>query len=128
MKKLFQINTVCNSGSTGRIAENIARTAAKHGWDNYVAFGRDSQKSQAAKMYQIGTQFSFYLNVLKARFFDNDGFLNSCNTEKLVEYIDTVNPSVIHIHNLHGYYMDMRILFDYIKNKGIPTFLSNMER
>ena len=124
MKKLFQINTVCNSGSTGRIAENIAKIAAVDGWDNYVAFGRNSQKSQAAKMYQVGTQLSFYLNVLGARFFDNDGFLNSANTRKLVKYIDSVNPSIVHIHNLHGYYTDIRVLFDYIKNKGIPTVIT----
>ena len=124
MKKLFQINTVCNSGSTGRIAENIAKTAAMNGWDNYVAFGRNSQKSKSAKMYQMGTQFSFYLNVLSARFFDNDGFLNSANTRKLVECIDGVSPSVIHIHNLHGYYADIRVLFNYIKNRGIPTVIT----
>lgn len=124
MKKLLQINTVCNSGSTGRIAEDLARISSRYGWENYIVFGRNSRKSHIAKMYQLGWKYSSLINASIARILDNDGFLNSKNTQKLICYIDNIKPDIIHIHNLHGYYIDIRILFEYIKTKKIPTIIT----
>lgn len=40
MPKLLQINTVINSGSTGRIAEDIGRIAIANERESYIAFGK----------------------------------------------------------------------------------------
>ncbi len=112
---------MCNSGSTGRIAEDIAKITDAHNWGNHIAFGRNSPPSKVANPYQISSNKQLYFNILQARFLDNDGFLNSANTKKLVEKIDSINPSIIHLHNIHGYYLDLRVLFKYIKEKNIAT-------
>lgn len=53
MKTLLQINTVVNSGSTGRIAEEIGQTAMAQGWKSVIAYGRNERPSQS-ELIKIG--------------------------------------------------------------------------
>ncbi len=50
MKKLLQINSVVNSGSTGRIAEEIGQTAIAAGWESYIAYGRNNQSYRNSEL------------------------------------------------------------------------------
>ena len=74
MPILLQINTVCNSGSTGRIAEEIANFVIQKGWKSYIAYGRGKQLS-ASITYHIGRDQDLLINAFAARLFDNDGFV-----------------------------------------------------
>ena len=102
MPILLQINTVCNSGSTGRIAEEIANFVIQKGWKSHIAYGRGKQLS-ASITYHIGRDQDLLINAFAARLFDNDGFVRRKPTEQLVEYIKEIKPDIIHFHNLHGY-------------------------
>ena len=53
MKKLLIINVTANSGSTGRIAEEIGQTAISNGFDTYFAYGRLARESKC-KLIKIG--------------------------------------------------------------------------
>jgi len=119
MKKLLQINTVCNSGSTGRIAEEIGLLAIKNGWQSYIAYGRGNRPS-ASNKYRIGSNFDMYLNALKTRLFDIEGFTAKQATLKLIQYIQQIKPDLIQLHNLHGYYLNINILFRYLSSVNIP--------
>ena len=50
MPILFQINTVANSGSTGRITEDIGELAISKDWESYIAYGRGKAKSKSNLM------------------------------------------------------------------------------
>ena len=63
MRKILQLNSLVNSGSTGRIAEEIGQLAMKNGWESYIAFGRNDRPSQS-KTIKIGNDS--LLNSLKA--------------------------------------------------------------
>ena len=39
----------------------------------------------------------------------------------LLHFIDRFKPDLIHLHNLHGYYINIRLLFNYIKRHNIPV-------
>ena len=54
MRKILQINSIVNSGSTGRIAEEIGQTAMTAGWESYIAYSRHARKSQS-KLIKIGS-------------------------------------------------------------------------
>lgn len=119
MPILLQINTVCNSGSTGRIAEEIANLVIQKGWKSYIAYGRGKRPSTSIT-YHIGRDQDLLINAFAARLFDNDGFVRRKPTEQLVEYIKEIKPDIIHFHNLHGYYLNLDVLFKYLIASRTP--------
>ena len=68
IKKLLIINSVINSGSTGKISESIGIMANKNGFDTFVAYGRKSNKS-SLKTYRIGNSFYNLIHLIFSRFF-----------------------------------------------------------
>lgn len=117
--KIFQINTTSNWGSTGRIAEEIGLLIKEKGNESYIAFGRYSNPSQS-KIYHIGNKQNFYSHALQTRIFDNHGLASKDATKKLIDYIESIQPDIIHLHNIHGYYLNYKILFNYLSNIEIP--------
>lgn len=117
--RLLQINTVINSGSTGHIAEDINKFCKEKGWECYTIYGRKRTKSCSVQI-KIGNRIDFLFHVVMARIFDNQGLLSFQNTLKIVRFIKKVNPDIIQLHNLHGYYLNYKYLFIYLKKINIP--------
>jgi putative colanic acid biosynthesis glycosyltransferase len=120
MIKVLQINVVANFGSTGRIAEEIGLRSQEQGWESYIAFGRKESLSKS-NLIKIGCNKDVYYHVLKTRLFDRHGFGSKKATEILVERIEILKPDILHLHNLHGYYINIRVLFDYLSKVDIPV-------
>ncbi len=120
MPTLLQINSCANWGSTGKIAEQINQTAAVQGWKTYIAYGREVNSS-ISKLIHIGNKLSQAIALIEARLFDNDGLANRCATRKLIKRIKDINPDIIHLHNLHGYYINYKLLFEYLNATNIPV-------
>ena len=118
--KLLQINVTANWGSHGRIAENIGELAMEHGWGSHIAYGRYANKSKS-EIYKIGSAIDIYNHVLQTRVFDRHGLASKQATRRLIEYIDSVAPDIIHLHNIHGYYLNYPLLFEYLQKSEIPV-------
>jgi putative colanic acid biosynthesis glycosyltransferase len=118
--KILQINTTVNSGSTGRIAEDIGKVLISNGHESYIAYGRGNQNSQS-QLIKIGNQTDVYLHGLKTIIFDRHGFGSKNATKQLIKDIDSIKPDAIGLHNLHGYYLNIEVLFEYLKAKNIPV-------
>lgn len=111
-------------GSTGRLARASGEFAVQNGWKATLAHGRDVAKaspSQKLGDYVIGSQWSLYAHVLRTRLLDQHGFGSRRATMKFLDQVDQWQPTVLHLHNLHGYYLNIELLFEYIKATGIPT-------
>ncbi|MBK8852984.1 MAG: glycosyltransferase [Saprospiraceae bacterium] len=113
--KILQINTTVNSGSTGRIAEEIGNLVIRQGWQSYIAFGRNEQHSTSVKI-KIGNQAEQFLHLIETRLFDRHGLGSRGVTERLVEQIALIDPDIVHLHNLHGYYINYEVLFRYLNS------------
>jgi putative colanic acid biosynthesis glycosyltransferase len=120
MKKLLQINSVINSGSTGRIAEEIGQTAIDTGWESYIAYGRNERPS-SSKLIKIGTDKDIKLHGLQTRLFDRHGLDSKGATTDFIRQIEKIDPDIVHLHNIHGYYINMEVLFHYLKKVNIPV-------
>ena len=120
MKKLLQINVTANIGSTGRIVENLGLLAIKKGWQSYIAC-RDSKDSQS-EVIKIGGKSDFLNHVIQTRIRDNHGFASITATKEFIKKIDIIDPDIIHLHNIHGYYINVSILFEYLKEKNKKVF------
>lgn len=117
---IFQINVTANSGSTGRIAENIGNLFIESGYDSFIAYGRNANHSNS-NLIKIGTDFEIYSHVLKTRVFDRHGFSSKRATEDLINHIENIKPEIIGLHNLHGYYLHIGVLFEYLKTLNTPV-------
>lgn len=113
--KVFEINTGFISGGPPRVMNGVSDALINRGDDCMVAASRGEMRKDV-KSVRVGGKFSPYVNALSARLFDNVGFTAERATKKLIKEIKTYDPDVIHLHNLHGYYIDIEVLFDYLKS------------
>lgn len=113
MSRILFINSVCN-GSTGTICKNLYKAAEEEGHTCCIAYGRGNAP-EGFNTIKIGNNFDVYMHVLKARVFDASGFGCKRATNEFIKKIDNFKPNIIHLHNVHGYYVDIEILFDYLK-------------
>ena len=120
MPSIFQIAIQVNCGSVGRIAEQIGETAINGGWESYITYSRSYFPSKS-KIIKIGNKFDTYWHGINTRIFDNHCLCSVYATKKLVDKIKQIKPDIIHLHNIHGYYLNMKILFDFLKNNTIPV-------
>lgn len=118
--RILQINVALNKGSTGRIAEQIGITVKKNGEDSYFAYSRTGLPSESIPI-KIGNKNDVYLHVLITRLLDKHGFGSKTATKRFVEEIEIVDPDVIHLHNIHGYYLNIEILFNFLKEFNKPV-------
>lgn len=123
MYKLLQINTVANTGSTGRIAEQLGQYAISQGWKSYIAYGREAKDSKS-ELIKIGSTLDVYTHAIGARLFDCQGLMSKNATRKFLKQIEKIQPDIIHLHNIHGYYINYPMLFNYLKRKNIPTIIT----
>lgn len=121
MPILFQINCCNNVYSTGKIAAAIGDIAVKNGWKSYIAYPYDYKESLSEPIV-IGNWADWCLNGLEQRFFDNTGFgIGSFfPTKSLIRKIEEIRPDVIHLHVLLGYYLNFKVLFEYLAKLNIP--------
>ena len=119
-KTLLQINTVINSGSTGRIAEEIGQTALAAGWRSVIAYGRNPRPSKSETI-RIGSDWEVRLHGLRSRIFDDAGFGSRRATEAFIRAAEKLSPDVIHLHNVHGYYLNIDVLFRWLARGNVPV-------
>lgn len=115
MKKILFLNTVCSVGSTGRMVKDLYNLAKGEGYTCRVAYGRGNADGiPHDDAYCIGTKLSLYRTALLSRINDREGFMLKAQTKKFLDYVDEFAPDIIHIHNLHGYYLNVPLLFEYL--------------
>lgn len=119
---ILHINTVC-SGSTGSIASDISDAARQAGHTCYIAYGQGI--SSDPKNFKIGGRFeNKFHGLFYSRILGLQGYGTQSGTRRLLEWIDRIEPDIIHLHNLHGNYLNHPMLFRYIVRKEIPVVIT----
>ena len=118
-KKILSINST-NRGSTGRIMTQITNLAREAGFDAYMAYGRGDEPSDE-KLKKIGRKVDIYWHGLVTRLAGKHGFSSTRATKGFLKEVDRLRPDLIHLHNIHGYYLNIVLLFNYIREKEVPV-------
>ncbi len=118
--KILQINTVCGSGSTGRISADLCRKITAMDEICFVAYGRGTHPDDI-NIFKIGTKIDQLYHGIMTRIFDDHGFYSKKATKNLIEFIKHFDPDIIHLHNIHGYFINIEILFKYLKESNKPV-------
>lgn len=115
--KVLQINAVYNLSSTGRTTTELHKALLSKGIDSYVAFA-DTDRPDDENLYHIGSLLDKKLHAFMSRISGKQAYFSHFYTKRLLKYIDTINPDIIHLRNFHGNYINMPMLLKYIeKNK-----------
>lgn len=118
--RVFQINVDCGCYSTGKIASDLAESLEKEGAESIVAYGREYRET-GIRSYKIGDKFGIYYHYFMSKLFDDAGLHSSFATKKLIKKIVQYNPDIIHLHNIHGYYINYKVLFEFLKRFNKPV-------
>lgn len=120
--KILQINS-CNFGSTGNIMLNISEKANEKGYVSYVAYAnsRSNKLKEVKNSIVIGTRLERNIHLQLSYFTGYNGCFSIVGTRKLLKQMENTKPDIIHLHNLHNCYINLRLLFNYIKERDIPV-------
>ena len=121
MPKLLQVNVALNKGSTGRIAEQIGKLARSKGWDTFILHGARYVNTSEMYSFQIGTPLLEKVHAVRSMLFDAHGLGSVNETQKSIEIIKQIKPDIIHLHNIHGYYLNYKVLFEYLATTNTPV-------
>ena len=117
--KVLMINVVCGVGSTGRICTDIALGLERVGHDIKIAYGREEVlKTYKKYAIKIGSSTDVLLHGIKSRIVDGAGFGSKRVTKRFIRWIQKYDPDVIHLHNIHGYYINLVELFEYLRTSN----------
>lgn len=117
--RILQINSHYNQGGAARIVACIHTGLHQEGIEAYAAYGRGA-RVEDENVYQFGRVPEIYFSALASRLIGLNGWNNQSATRRLLRYIDRVRPDVLHLHTLHGYYLNFKMLFEYINSRRIP--------
>ena len=112
-KKVLFINTVAGTGSVGRIITGLCDVLKAHGVDTLIAYGRGGYPREY-NTYRITSDLDVYIHGFMSRITDREGLYSSRATKDFIKVIEEYDPDIVHIHNLHGYYLNYKILFNYL--------------
>jgi glycosyltransferase involved in cell wall biosynthesis len=119
--KVLQINAISKIRSTGRLCAEIADGLNSTGDEGFIAY---SAGVPYEKGYKIGTKTEIKMHTFFSRLFGLQAYFSKNGTKKLIKYIEDIKPDIIHLHNLHANYINLKILFDFLKKKEIATVIT----
>lgn len=118
MNILF-INSVCGTGSTGKITTELAESYEREGHQVKIAYGRHSYVPEKYRKFavRIGNKCDVYVHAFLSRITDRHGFYSRRATKNFLQWASDYNPDVLWLHNIHGYFINIELLFNWIKSR-----------
>lgn len=118
--RIVQINSVCGSGSTGKICVAVSELLTKKGIENYILYASEKSNYHFGRKYM--SDIDVKIQALKSRIFGNYGFNSQRATKRLLKELKSLKPDIVHLHNLHGHNVHLGMLFSYLKENSIKVF------
>ena len=120
--KIVQINAVYGFGSTGVIVKDILSACQKEGIDCVAAYSQS--KGEVKSGYHLGNAFSNRWHAILSRISGKQGYFSCLSTWRFLRFLDNYKPDILHLHNLHGCYINVPMLLKYAAQKKIAVVVS----
>lgn len=118
--RILLVNTFVGLTSTGNLTYEIYKCCVENGNECDIAYGRKDVKKDVTT-YKISNKVDYNVHALWTRLTDLNGSGSYFATKRFLRFIDEYSPDLIHLHNLHGYYLNLRLFFKYINKRNIPV-------
>ena len=121
--KVAQIDVNFGSGSTGKIVQAIHRFLLSIGHESMAFYGRGLQANDS-NVVKLSSDFEVYLDAGLSRITGYTGVYSHFSTINLLDQLRAFKPDVVHLHELHGYYVNQYKLLEYLRVERIPIVWS----
>jgi len=119
--RVLQITAFSGWGCTGRIALGIHNALVSLGHESAIAWGRVNTAPDDVTTFRIGSSIDQKMHGLYTRLTDKCGFASKNATRDFIKQIELYEPDLVQLHIMHGYYINIEMLFRYLDEKGIPV-------
>lgn len=107
---------VTPNGSTGGIMMKEHRELLAKGEDSYAFWGRGCEPEDPEHESRFATDAEVHWDALQTRLDGRAGFHSKAATKRLLQKLDELQPDVVHLHNIHGYYVNVEMLFQWLSS------------
>ncbi|MDT4763372.1 glycosyltransferase [Sphaerochaeta sp. PS] len=121
--KVLLIDVNYKYSSTGKIVHDLYQSLTQDGHEAAVCYGR-GPKITEHNVFKFGLDIETYFHALMTRITGWTGYFSFFSTKRLLKFIDEFNPDVVHIHELHAYFVNIKPVIEYLKGKNIKIVLT----
>ncbi|SEK44243.1 Glycosyltransferase involved in cell wall bisynthesis [Pseudobutyrivibrio ruminis] len=118
--KILLLDVNCKYSSTGKIVYDLYRRLNADGHEARIAYGRGDVIDEP-RIYKFGVDWETKKHALLARITGKNGCYSPKSTANLIQYIKDFQPDLIHIHELHAYFVNITELLKFLKEQQIPV-------
>ena len=119
-ERVLLIDVNCKYSSTGKIVYDLYRNIRETGREAAVCYGR-GKKIKEENIYKFGLDLETVIHAGLSRLTGFNGYFSFFSTLRLINFIKRYKPDIIHIHELHAYFVNLGMLLDFIKKEQIPV-------
>jgi len=118
--KVLLIDVNCKSSSTGKIVYDLYQDLKASGHIPQICYGRGAIVDEP-NIYKFGLDTETYVHALLTRITGLTGIFSPFSTRDLIKQIEKFKPDVVHMHELHAYFVNIAPIMNYLKEKNIKT-------
>lgn len=118
--RVLLIDVNCKNTSTGKIVYDLYQGLIANGHDAAVCYGRGSL-TEEDNIYKFGLDWETNIHAGLARLTGLNGCFSPLSTRRLIAFIERFKPDVVHIHELHAYFVNIAPVITYLKAKKIKV-------
>ena len=119
-ERILLIDVNCKQSSTGKIVYDLYQNIRANGRKAAICYGR-GPIIDGDNIFKFGIDFETKIHAGLARITGYNGYFSPLSTRRRIDFIEDYKPDLIHIHELHAYFVNIRPLLTYIKSKAIPV-------
>ena len=118
--KVLLIDVNCKHSSTGKIVYDLYAALNRQGHTAAVCYGRGPLVKEP-DIFKFGLDAETWLHALLTRITGLTGYFSPISTMRLLRFIKRFQPDVVHIHELHAYFVNIGPVMRYLKAHNIKT-------
>lgn len=120
--KIVQINAVYGFGSTGTIVRDLQDVCSRNGIDCVVAYSQS--RGFVKNGYHMGNWLSNKIHAMLSRISGKQGYFSILSTLRFLKFLNRYQPNILHLHNLHGCYINVPMLLKYAAKRHIAVVVT----
>ena len=118
--RILLMDVNCKYSSTGKIVYDLYTKLREKGHEAAIAYGRGPIVDEE-NIYRFSPQWEVYLHALLTRITGYTSCYSYIATKRAIKYIEKFQPDVVHLHDMHGYFINIVPLIEYLKKTHIKT-------
>lgn len=123
--RVLLVNGVYGFASTGTIVRDIQNLCEQNGIECYVAYSvTNLPETKLLHSYKIGSMWEKKLHALLCRINGKQAYFSHIATYRFIKYIEKIKPDIVHLHTIHGNYVNMPMLLKFLAKKNIRTIIT----